>query len=246
MKPMRLEFVECLPHADQAGAAAGRVEDDVGQPPAELLGELEAHRLLALDAVRLLERRDVEPAHALAPLGDAPAAVVDEPVHERDVGARQRDLAHVDLGRVGRAEHVGLDAGGRGVGGERRAGVAVRRHRHAGDAELLAHRDRERQPARLEGAGRQPALVLDEQPFRAGAPRAACSSTSGVATSPSRTTFSLLRTGRNSRYFQNPPSRAASSSFDTARLTPARSYLTSNGFPRATSHEPRRPDTSLR
>ena len=58
----RLQLVERLPHADQAGAAAGRVEDHVGQPPAELLGQLQPHRLLALDPVRLLQRGEVEPA----------------------------------------------------------------------------------------------------------------------------------------------------------------------------------------
>src|SRR5207249_4561380 len=45
---------ERLPHTDQARAAAGRVEDHVRESPAELLGEFEAHRLLALQAVRLL------------------------------------------------------------------------------------------------------------------------------------------------------------------------------------------------
>src|SRR5205085_9896022 len=53
----RLHLVERLPHADEAGAPAGRIEDRVGQFPAELLGEFQAHRLLALDPVRLLERR---------------------------------------------------------------------------------------------------------------------------------------------------------------------------------------------
>ena len=62
----RLELGERLPHADQAGAAAGRVEDDVGQLPAELLGELQPHRLLAFDPVRLLQRGGVEPAGRFA------------------------------------------------------------------------------------------------------------------------------------------------------------------------------------
>ena len=49
-----------LVDADQADPAAGRVDDDVGQPPAELLDDLQAHRLLALEPVRLLERGRVE------------------------------------------------------------------------------------------------------------------------------------------------------------------------------------------
>lgn len=48
-----LELGESLVHADDSGAAAGRVDDPVRQPPAELLGELESHRLLALDPVGL-------------------------------------------------------------------------------------------------------------------------------------------------------------------------------------------------
>src|SRR4029077_13086611 len=50
----RLELGECLPHADEPGSAAGGIEDHVRQLPAELLGKLEAHRLLALDPIRLL------------------------------------------------------------------------------------------------------------------------------------------------------------------------------------------------
>ena len=43
-----------LVDADEADAAAGRVDDHVGHLPAELLDDLEAHRLLALDPVGLL------------------------------------------------------------------------------------------------------------------------------------------------------------------------------------------------
>src|SRR5450759_5850430 len=42
---------EHLPHADQARAAAGGIDHVRRQCPAQLLGELEAHRLLPLDAV---------------------------------------------------------------------------------------------------------------------------------------------------------------------------------------------------
>ena len=49
---------ERLPHADEAGAAPGGVDDDVGKRPAELLGELDPHRLLAFEAIGLLEGRD--------------------------------------------------------------------------------------------------------------------------------------------------------------------------------------------
>src|SRR4029077_1008527 len=51
-----------LPHADEPAPATGRIDDHVGKGPAGLLSDLEAHRLLAFDAVRLLQRRGVEPA----------------------------------------------------------------------------------------------------------------------------------------------------------------------------------------
>ncbi len=76
----RFEFGERLPHADEAGAAAGRIEDHVRHVPAELLGKLEAHGLLALDAIRLLERRGVEPADFRRALGDDLAAIIDQAV----------------------------------------------------------------------------------------------------------------------------------------------------------------------
>src|SRR5438477_607651 len=50
------QLVERLPHADEADTAASRIHDDVRQFPAELLSEFEAHRLLSLDPVRLLQR----------------------------------------------------------------------------------------------------------------------------------------------------------------------------------------------
>ena len=56
-----LHLFEGLPHADEAYAAAGGVEDGVGVGPAELLDELVAHGLFAFDAEGLLERGDVEP-----------------------------------------------------------------------------------------------------------------------------------------------------------------------------------------
>ena len=164
IQPIASSLGEGLPHADDAGAAAGRVEDHVGQFPAELLGQFEAHRLLALDAVGLAQGRAVEPAERLLALGDEPAAIVDQPVDEKDLGALHRDLAHIHRRacRRGRTPSA-VDAGARAIGGHRRAGIAVGRHRHRRDAELLGHRHRQHQAARLERAGRQPALVLDQE-----------------------------------------------------------------------------------
>src|SRR5207244_4825178 len=75
----RLQLGKGLPHADDAGAAAGRIKDDVGDVPAELLGEFEPHRLFALDAVGLAQCRAIEPADLFLALGDEAAAIVDQP-----------------------------------------------------------------------------------------------------------------------------------------------------------------------
>jgi hypothetical protein len=98
----RLHLGEGLPHADEAGAAARRVEDRVGQRPAELLGDLVAHRLLAFDAVGLLERRALVPAVLLCLCrADAPG-VRDQSVdhlHVRAVGLRFHDEQLRDVAR---------------------------------------------------------------------------------------------------------------------------------------------------
>ena len=74
---MRFQLLEGLPHADHAGAAAGGIDDPVGERPVELFAELVGHRLLALDPIRLLQRRDIVPAERLAALAAMrPASVI--------------------------------------------------------------------------------------------------------------------------------------------------------------------------
>src|SRR5262249_11674243 len=110
-KSDRLELGEGLPHPDQAGAAASRIEDHVRHIPAKLLGQFEPHRLLAFDAIRLLQGRGVEPADLLLALADDLAAIVDQSVDAIDGRALQLDLADVHFGRVFRTEYGGFDAG---------------------------------------------------------------------------------------------------------------------------------------
>src|SRR5438309_543857 len=84
----RAELVERLPHADEADAATGRVHDHVGHAPPELFGELEPHRLLALDAIRLPQRRRV-----------VPTAIRADPFHDGS-GVGNRSGNRVDLASV--------------------------------------------------------------------------------------------------------------------------------------------------
>ena len=171
-----------------------------------IVGELQPHRFLALDAIRLLERRDVEPAGLFLPLADDLAAVVDEAVDKADGRPPARDLADVHLRRIVRAEDSGLHPGTGGVGRHRRAGVAVGRHRHR-CMPAPSPSTPPSQAARLERPGRQPTLVLDDQ-LAATDSSPALADVSGVRTSPRLTMFSVLRTGNNSRYRHISPGAA--------------------------------------
>src|SRR5207248_4145758 len=121
----RFEFGEGFPHPDDPGAAAGRVEDDVRQFPTQLLGQLDAHRLLALDAVGLSQGRAVEPAGLPLALADELAAIVDQSVDEKYRGALDRDLADIDRRSIVGTEDISLDAGARAISGHRRPRIAV-------------------------------------------------------------------------------------------------------------------------
>ena len=160
--PDRLELGEPLPHSDQAGAAAGWIENDVRHGPAKLLGKLKSHRFLALNPIRLLQRRDVEPTDLGLALGDKLAAIVDQSVDAIHRRALQPDLADIHFRRILGTEDRGFDAGMARIGGERRPGIAVSRHGHVFDTECLGHRHRHDQSARFERTGRQAALVLHQ------------------------------------------------------------------------------------
>ena len=137
------------------------IDDHVGHAPAELLGELEAHRLLAFDPVRLFERGRVEHAAARHRARNDLAGVADEPVDQMHVRARHHRFEPVHVRRALRHHDVRLHSGARRVRRPRAARVAVGRHRERGDAELLRARDADRRAARLEARRRQQPFVLD-------------------------------------------------------------------------------------
>ena len=121
---------ERAPHPDQAGAAAGRIEDDVRKPPSDLLGDLVAQGLLALEPERLAERRDVPPLGRRRPRRERACR------HRRSCPAPARTsapnaarLEHERLGRVLRHGDPAAQPRGRGIGGGRAARVAGRRQR---------------------------------------------------------------------------------------------------------------------
>src|SRR5439155_5532262 len=101
----RFELVERLVHAHDAGAAAGRIDDDIRQAslaPTALLRQFDTHRLLAFLAVGLLERRDVEPTIARRLLADQAARVADQALHQRDLGTVDAGFDPVQLGYLAR------------------------------------------------------------------------------------------------------------------------------------------------
>ncbi len=169
-QPSCFHLFEGLPHADEADASAGGVEDGVGVGPAELLDELVAHGLFAFDAEGLFEGGDVEPdllgggvgfALGLDVFADHAGAVGDEAVDHGDVGSVDDALDVVGEGDVLGHEDVGLDIGGGGVGGEGSGGVACGGDGEVLEAVVLRHGDGEAEAAGLEGAGGVGSLFLD-------------------------------------------------------------------------------------
>src|SRR2546430_3136843 len=82
-QPDPVKLAEVIPDAVEAGAPASRVDDRVGQYPFQLLGQLEAHGLFALDAIRLFESAEVEGASLLTDQTRQAAAVGDQAVEQQ-------------------------------------------------------------------------------------------------------------------------------------------------------------------
>ena len=194
IQPSRLHLVERLPHADEAGAAAGGIEDQVGQLPAELVGELQPHRLLSLDPIGLLQRRDVEPAALGAglrpPAGRSPRAC---PRPCRPGRHRPRSRAP-----SARGSRQGRRRAPRSRPGRNRPQARRRRCRRSGMAIWRIPKTRAidtatASPRALNDAvGRRPSS-LTIGPGAPSRPPVAGSGTSGVAISPRLTALGIVR-----------------------------------------------------
>ena len=158
------QLIQCLVDADHADAAAGGVNDDVRHGPAKLLDDLQAHRLLALEPIRLFQRRNLLIAPAARNSGiDQPAAVADMPAHQVELGPRRGHLAPADGRRLLGHGNQRADPGTSRIQRPRRASVPVRRHGNATHAELGRHGDAHRGTARLKRAGGDRPLVFHQQ-----------------------------------------------------------------------------------
>ena len=159
-----LELGDCHPHADEADTAARRVEDRIGDAPTKLLSEFQAHGFLALDPIRLLERRYFEPALHPSTLGNDATAIADQAVDESDACPHGLAFDGVRARHVSRHEKVGFEAGPSRVRGKSARGISCGRGGKLPNTQFVGHGYRNCHAASLESAGRIRALVLDEQP----------------------------------------------------------------------------------
>src|SRR6478672_4072563 len=158
------QLLEGLVHLGQLGAGRDRDDDLVGQPPAELLGDLVAQGLGALGVVGADVDVDERPAVLLAgDLRGEPVDVVVVAVHgDQRVGV-DRGVHLLGLLEVARDEDDGLDAG---AGARRRDGVGEVAGRRAGEhlaVELAGRAERAGHDAVLEGVGGVGRVVLHPQ-----------------------------------------------------------------------------------
>ena len=164
LQPTELaQLLKRFPHADQARAAAGRIENHIRQPPAALLRQLQPHRFLPFQTVRFLQGGHVEPLHGLLTVPNDPAAIGDQAVHQEDFGSGEMRFHLINPGRVVGHEHVNFHAGAGPVGCQRTAGIAGRGNGEPLQTELLCQAHGYGHAATLERAGRQLRFVLDGQ-----------------------------------------------------------------------------------
>src|SRR5438105_6584034 len=111
------QLLKGLPHADESCPATSGINDGIRQAPTELFGELEAECLLALDAVGLLQSRDIDGTGVVGvqPRGDA--AVADVAVHELKIAAERANLCEDGGRRIRWRIDAWPHAGARGVRG---------------------------------------------------------------------------------------------------------------------------------
>src|SRR5213083_2384296 len=144
-----------LPRRGRVGAVVEGLDDGRAA-----LGLLEPHRLLALEAVRLLERREIEPADLRRDLRDDLAGRRDRALDGEDLGARDRGLRDRRGRRAAWHDHRARQPAARGVHGGGAAGVARRGDHEAGRAACSGKRNCHAEAASLERAGGVLALVL--------------------------------------------------------------------------------------
>ena len=118
---------EGFPHANEADAATGGIENGVWIFPSELFDEFVAHGFLAFDAKGFFQGGNIEPTFFVFALGDDATAIGDEAIDQSDVSTVENGFDIIGEGDVFGHEDVGFDLCGGGVGSQGTGGVSSRR-----------------------------------------------------------------------------------------------------------------------
>src|SRR5436190_19628521 len=154
-------FVERFPHPNKTSAAASRIKNHIGQLPVQLLRYFVTERLFSFDAIRLFQRRHVEPPFICFAPADFRGAIRYQSVDQGHVSAQFTTLNNVRARCVARHEDVRLHARSSRVCSKRATGISRAGNRELCCAEMFCHRNSHTHAAGLEALGRIQRLVFD-------------------------------------------------------------------------------------
>ena len=134
------------------------------QLPAELLGDLEAHRLRSLSVVGAEVDVHKSPTVFAGDLGAETVDLIVGALDPDDVGAVDERTEHLPLLKVRGDEDIALEAGICGVGGDGVGQIAGRGTGHDLESEFTRTAQRHRDHAILKGEGRiVDGVILDPE-----------------------------------------------------------------------------------
>src|SRR5688500_1103696 len=165
------ELLKRLPHPDESRPATGGIDDRIGKSPAQLLDDLQTHGLLSLDAVRLPQRRGVEPASLRRELARRLPCVTNVTADGNELRAKDADGIENGARSLDRCVDAHRNPRCGAVGGKRGTRIACCRNDHARNAERFGARDGRAYPTPLERPGGIEPLLLDPHSTHAKLPR---------------------------------------------------------------------------
>src|SRR3989454_2559659 len=151
-----------LPHPDDSSPPSRREQDPV-RHATQCLPDLQEHRLLPLDPVRLPQCRETKQIRRGRELADDPSSVRDVFVDPEDFRSECGCLACLMRRTVARHDHDRTGPVRRGIRRQRGRGVPRGGDRRGRRPQGAAHRDRDRHAARFERPRRVESFVLDVQ-----------------------------------------------------------------------------------
>src|SRR3989441_1630675 len=151
-----------LPHPDDSSPPSRREQDPV-RHATQCLPDLQEHRLLPLDPVRLPQCRETKQIRRGRELADDPSSVRDVFVDPEDFRSECGCLACLMRRTVARHDHDRTGPVRRGIRRQRGPSVARGRDSKSRRPQGAGHRDRDRHAARFERPRRVESFVLDVQ-----------------------------------------------------------------------------------